>query len=341
VKALLVRLSSIGDVVHTLPALAALHRHGAEAGWLVEPPSRVLLDGNPLLGQVAAAPSRKGFALGKALATVRALRAERYDAALDFQGLWKSAAWARLSGARRVIGWESGSRREPASALLIGERVERAGDGHVIDKNLALLRPLGIEAVGLREFPFPLSTEAVARADAALAGLGDGGIAVLNPGGGWASKLWPAERFGELAKGLRALGLVPLVSWGPGEEGLADRVVAASGGAAVRSFPTTLLDYVEVARRARLVVAADTGPLHLACAVGTPVVALFGPTDPARNGPFAREDVVVRRTPACAPCYSRTCVRHAGVMDEIEVAEVLAAAERRLGEAREARSRAL
>jgi len=141
--------------------------------------------------------------------------------------------------------------------------------------------------------------------DAGLAGIGD--FAVLNPGGGWASKLWPAERFGELARGLRDLGLRCLVSWGPGEEALADRVVAAADGAAVRSFPTTLLDYVEIARRARLVVAADTGPLHLACAVGTPVVALFGPTDPARNGPFAPADAVVRRTPACAPCYSRTC----------------------------------
>ena len=217
------------------------------------------------------------------------------------------------------------------------ERAVRSGGGHVIDKNLALLRPLGIEATGLREFPLPLSTEAGARADA---GLGGSGLVVLNPGGGWASKLWPAERFGELAKGLRALGLRPVVSWGPGEEALADRVVAASGGAAHRSFPTTLLDYVEMARRARLVVAADTGPLHLACAVGTPVVALFGPTDPARNGPFAREDVVIRRTPPCAPCYSRTFVRHAVAMGGIGAAEVLAAAGRRLAVARARGSRA-
>jgi len=322
-------------------ALAALHRHGWEADWLVEPPSRVLLDLNPLLARVQSAPSRKAFGWGKALATVRALRSRRYDAALDFQGLWKSAAWARTSGARRVIGWERGSRREPSSLLLIGEPVPRAGGGHVIDKNLALLRPLGIEAVGLREFPLPLSAEAVARVDAGLAALGGGEIAVLNPGGGWASKLWTAERHGELAKGLRALGLLPLVSWGPGEEALADRVVAASGGAARRSFPTTLLDYAEIARRARLVVAADTGPLHLACAVGAPVVALFGPTEPARNGPFAAEDVVIRKMPPCAPCYSRSCARHAGVMDGIVVAEVLAAAERRLALAREPGSRAV
>jgi heptosyltransferase-1 len=239
-----------------------------------------------------------------------------------------------------VVGWERGSRREPASSLLVTEGVVRSRGGHVIDKNLALLRPLGFDATGLREFPLPFSADAVARVDAGLSGRGDGGLVVLNPGGGWAGKLWPAERFGELAKGLRTLGLRALVSWGPGEEGLADRVVAASGGACVRCFPTTLLDYVEIARRARLVVAADTGPLHLACAVGTPVVALFGPTDPARNGPFAPGDVVVRRTPPCAPCYSRTCPRHAGVMGTITVAEVLAAAERRLVVARESGSRA-
>jgi heptosyltransferase I len=340
-KALLVRLSSIGDVVHTLPALAALRRHGGEADWLVEPPSRPLLEGNPLLGQVVAVPSRKAFGWGPALRSLRSLRARRYDVALDFQGLWKSGAWARLSGARRVVGWGRGSRREPSSSVLMTERAARFGGGHVIDKNLALLRPLGIEAVGLREFPLPFSAEAVARVDAGLAGHGDGPLVVLNPGGGWESKLWPAELFGELAKGLRAMGLRPLVSWGPGEEALADRVVAASDGAAARSLPTTLLDFVEIARRSRLVVAADTGPLHLACAVGTPVVALFGPTDPARNGPFSREDVVIRRTPACAPCYSRTCARHAGVMSAIGVAEVLAAAERRLGVAREQASRAL
>jgi len=333
-KALVVRLSSIGDVVHTLPALAALSRAGWEAGWVVEPPSRALLELNPLVSQLVVAPSRRAFGWAHAAAAVRALRRRRYDAALDFQGLWKSAAWARLAGARRSLGFERVARREAGSELLLHDTARGPEDGHVIDKNLALLRPLGIEAAGLREFPLPLHGEAVARVDEGLRGLAGDGFVVLNPGGGWASKLWPAERFGELARELAALGLRPLVSWGPGEQALADRVVAASGGVAVRSFPTTLVDYVEIARRARLVVAADTGPLHLACAVGTPVVALFGPTDPARNGPFATDDVVVRRTPPCAPCYSRSCLRHAGVMDGISLAEVRAAACRRLALAR-------
>ena len=153
---------------------------------------------------------------------------------------------------------------------------------------------------------------------------------VLNPGGGWDSKLWPAESFGALARELAKAGLRSVVTWGPGEEALAERVVAASEGTAVRSFPTTLRECVALCRRARLVVAADTGPLHIACAVRTPVVALFGPTDPERNGPFSPADRVVRRVPSCAPCYKRKCERHAGVMAGLPVDEVLAAVNARL-----------
>ena len=338
-KALLVRLSSIGDVVHTLPALAALRRHGWEAGWVVEPPSQPLLADNPELAQVVVAPPARGFLLREAWSGLRSLRVRGYDAALDFQGLWKSVLWARLARARRVVGFAREWRREPASAVLVSERASLPAEAvHVIDKNLALLRPLGVEALGLRQFPLPASPEAVARVERGLAELGVTDVAVLNPGGGWSSKLWPPERFGDLARRLRGLGLRPLVSWGPGEDVLADRVVAASGGACVRSFPTGLLDLVELVRRARIVIAADTGPLHLACAVRTPVVALFGPTDPTRNGPFDPADEVVRRVPGCAPCYRRGCLVHPGVMDAIEVGEVAEAVERRLARSRRARA---
>jgi ADP-heptose:LPS heptosyltransferase len=329
VKALIVRLSAIGDVVHTLPALAALRRHGWRTAWLVEPLSRPLLAGNPALDELIEAPAARAFTLAHAR---RALRAARYaDVALDLQGLWKSAAWARLSGASRVVGYSRAFRREPSSAVLMGERVEAAEEGgHVIDKNLALLRPLGIDEVGRREFPLPALGVEASEVDRRLAGLGMGAFAILNPGGGWKSKLWPAERYGEVARGLRERGLAALVTWGPGEEALADRVVAASAGAAGRAFATTLREYVALARRARLVVAADTGPLHLAAAVGTPVVALFGPTDPARNGPFEAADVVVRRIPSCAPCHRRDCTVHEGVMSAIAPSEVLEAVDRRL-----------
>jgi ADP-heptose:LPS heptosyltransferase len=332
VKALLVRLSAIGDVVHTLPVLAALREHGWQTAWLVEPLARPLLAGNPALGELMEAPAARAFTLSVARRALREARHARPDVALDLQGLWKSAGWARLSGAARVIGYARRWRREPASALLIGERFEPPAEPvHVIDKNLALLRPLGIEAVGRREFPLPALDAEAAEVDRRLAGLGLAEFAILNPGGGWKSKLWPAERFGALASALRERGLAALVTWGPGEDALADRVVSASDGAARRCFATTLREYVALARRARVVVAADTGPMHLAAAVGTPVVALFGPTDPARNGPFSPADEVVRRAPPCAPCHRRACGVHDGVMDGIPVDEVLAAVERRLG----------
>lgn len=333
-KALVVRLSSIGDVVHTLPAAAALRRSGWETGWLVEPLSRPLLEGNPALSWLTVAPAAKAFRVSAASAGARQLRSEKYDVALDFQGLWKSAAWARVSGAKRTLGFARAWRREPASAWLLGETADLPGDAvHVIDKNLALLRALGIDAPGLREFPLPPARSEEDAVAGRLAGLGLEGFVVLNAGGGWKNKLWPAERFGAVASALRDRGFRSIVTWGPGEEGLADRVVAASAGAAMRCFPTTLLELVALLRRARLVVAADTGPLHLACAVGTPVVGIYGPTDPARNGPFDPSDRVVRRAPACAPCHRRRCPTHDGVMETIDVADVVAAVDDRLAAA--------
>jgi heptosyltransferase I len=332
VKGLVVRLSSIGDVVHTLPAAAALGRNGWRAGWLVEPLSRPLLDGNPALSWLTVAPPAKAFRLSSAWAGARQLRSEVYDIALDFQGLWKSAAWARVSGAKRSLGFAREWRREPASAWLLGETAAPSGDApHVIDKNLALLRPLGIDALGSREFPLPRARAEEDAVTRRLVDLGLDEFVVLNAGGGWANKLWSPERFGGVARALRDRGLRALVTWGPGEERLADRVVEASLGAASRCFPTTLLELVALLRRARLVVAADTGPLHLACAVGTPVVGLYGPTDPVRNGPFDPADRVVRHAPSCAPCHRRRCPIHDGVMETIEVAEVVAAVDARLG----------
>ena len=324
-KVLLVRLSAIGDVVHTLPVLPPLVRAGHRVTWLVEPPARELLEGHPLLENVIVAPSPRRFSWSEAAAVRSRLREQAFDVALDLQGLFKSAVWARAAGAGRVVGHEARVRREPLSRWLLHETVPATENHpHVIDKNLSLLRALGIDAVGAREVALPPPPPPVPLPENA---------ALLNPGGGWAGKLWPAESYGALARPLRDRGLAPIVTWGPGERPLAEKVVAASAGAAEIAPPTTLLQYTSLARRARLVVAADTGPLHLACAVGAAVVALFGPTDPARNGPFAPADVVVRRVPSCAPCYRRGCQVHAGIMATLPVEDVVRAAERRLASA--------
>jgi len=331
-KALIVRQSSIGDVVHTLPALAALAGAGWEVDWLVEPGAVELLSGQPLVANLVRVPRARLANLPASLRAARGLRQRSYDVVLDFQGLWKSAGWARLARSRRVVGFGRAWRREPSSALLIKEPLVLSDDVvHVIDKNLALLRGLSIEAVGQRSFPLPPSDERAERIAPLVGELGLGPFVILNPGGGWASKLWPAERFGALARALKPRGLASLVTWGPGEEALARRVVDSSNGAARLCFPTSLLDLAEVSRYAAVFVAADTGPLQLACAVGVPVVALFGPTDPKRNGPFCAADIVVRRTPLCAPCHRRRCAIHDGVMEAIQPEEVAAAVERRRG----------
>jgi ADP-heptose:LPS heptosyltransferase len=332
-KALLLRLSAIGDIVHALPMLSALHRHGWQVGWLAEPAGRALLDGHPYLWHLASAPAARRFRATPARAALRELRERHYDVAFDVQGLWKSAAWGRLSGARRLVGYAAAARVEPASSLLLRERVPLdPGVVHVIDENLALLRAAGIEALGTREFAFPDTRPQAREVETALAaaGVAPGTFAILNAGGGWPEKLWPAEAYGALARGLRERGLAALVTWGPGEEALADRVVAAADGAARRCFPTDLRQFLELARRARLMVAADTGPLHIACAVGTAVVGIYGPTDPARNGPFSPDDVVVRRHGPADPRHRGRFQVTPGDLAAITADEVLAAVDRRL-----------
>lgn len=335
-RVLVVRLSAIGDVVHTLPAAAALAAAGHEVLWAVQPAALPLVDRNPAVARAITLPARRSTSRAALGAALGALRAAHPEVALDFQGLWKSAFWARASGAARRVGFAGSARREPLSALLLNERLPAPAVRHVVDKNLALLAALGIAAVGERRFPLPPVDREEARVARGLAELGiakEGAAKplLLHPGGGWPGKLWPAEKYGALAQALARRGIPTLVTWGPGEEELATRVVAISEGRALKCFPATLLELVALARAAAGMVAADTGPLHLAAAAGAPVVALFGPTDPERNGPWDPADRVAARRPPCFPCHRRACPRHAGVMAEIPVEEVATAVEARLG----------
>lgn len=328
-RVLAVRLSALGDIIHTLPAAAALAAAGARLVWAVQPAARELLAGNPAVVAVVEIPRRRGWRAffgeprSGLLAARRALREQRCSIALDFQGLWKAALCAWASGASRRIGFRGRFRREPLSALLLNElRDLPVAARHVIDKNLALLGALGLDAVGRRDFPLPPFARETAAVERELAAMQLGRPVLLHPGGGWPSKLWPAQCYAELAARLGRRGIPTLVTWGPGEEELADRVVAGASGGATKCFPATLLELTALARAARAVVAADTGPLHLACAVGTPVVALFGPTDPERNGPWSASDRVLSRRPDCFPCHRRDCSRHAGILAAIPVEEV-------------------
>jgi lipopolysaccharide heptosyltransferase I len=321
---LIVRLGSLGDLVHALPAVSALRQAYPDAriDWLVDDVHREFLEIVPVLTSTVPLRARTAAAW---LEVRRALRAQRYDVALDFQGLLKSAALARLSGAARVVGFDAEAARESAAAWFYTERQSGGEGGHVIDKNLALVAALGVTAA-TKEFPL---RRVDSPALAALRARGLDRFALLNGGAAWPNKRWPADRFGRLAAWLRDRhGLTSVVVWGPGETELAQAIAAASSGAAVVAPETRIADLVALGRAAALMVSGDTGPTHIAAAVGTPVVALFGPTNPRRNGPWDPRDITLARYDACDCHYERRCRREAerwclGTIGEDEVRQAI------------------
>jgi ADP-heptose:LPS heptosyltransferase len=259
----------------------------------------------------------------------RRMRAREYDAALDFQGLVKSAALTWISGARRRIGFERSALREPAAAAFYSERVAANDSSHVIEKNLSLAATVGADTSRL-EFPLgPVESGSLN----ALRSQADGPFVLLNCGAAWPNKRWPPERFGRIAAWLHQTHhLRSVVLWGPGEQSIAEHVVRASSEAAVAAPPTSLRDLVAFARVARLMVSGDTGPTHVASAVGTPDIALFGPTSSQRNGPWNPADVSITRYAECDCHYERSCRRDVSrwCLASITEEQVRAAIERRL-----------
>jgi heptosyltransferase-1 len=345
-RILIVRLGALGDIVHAIPAAAALRAAmpSARIDWLVDAKHREILDLTTVLDSIVTLDGRTLAAWGD---VTRRLRAARYDVALDFQGLLKSAVLARASGARRVAGFSIFHLREKTARPFYtdartpdgGVRLQADQGGgvrlqpdhvpahHVITKNLQLLQVLGVDT---REISFPLARVTSAAAEV-VRGQASGHFALLNPGAAWPNKRWPSERFGELATFLRDVrALTSFVLWGPGEQDLADAVVRASSGAARAAPATRINDLVQLSREAALMVSGDTGPLHIAAAMGTPVVGLFGPTDPDRNGPWRPDDEVVSRFGSCGCHYDRRCHQASWCLGDVTVAEVSAAVQQRL-----------
>lgn len=297
----IVKLSSLGDVVHALPVAAALRAGlpGAHLAWIVEAREAGLLAGHPALDEVIAVDTRRWRRarhprdLVAGARELRALRrrlvAARFDVTLDLQGLWKSAILARLTGAPVRFGFAASWCREPASAWLATRRVSPPHEArHVVEQYLALLEPLGIRPQRL-DFTLPLDADAEAAVEAFFVAGGlkpRDRLVVLNAGAGRPDKRWPPERFAELARRLVEAGARCLVVWGPGEADAARHIAGAGGPGTVLGPPTDLPALLAVLRRASVVVAADTGPLHLAAALGRPCVGLYGPTRAARNGPY-------------------------------------------------------
>ncbi len=297
----LVKLSSLGDVVHALPVAASLRaaRPAARLAWIVERREAAVLRGHPDLDEVIVADTRgwrrarRPGAVRRALADMAALRRRlrqaRFDVALDLQALIKSGAVARASGAPLRIGFAAGWGREPLSALFTNRRVLPPPSArHVVEQYLALLAPLGVEARTL-EFRLPSTPAVETRMEEWLATAGlkpHRRLVVLNPGAGREGKRWPLGSFTTLAQRLaHDADAHVLVTWGPGEEAAA-RTIVEGAAAAVLAPPTDLDALLALLRRASVMVAADTGPLHMAAALGTPCVGLYGPTSAARNGPY-------------------------------------------------------
>jgi lipopolysaccharide heptosyltransferase I len=333
-RVLLVRLGALGDLVHALPVAAAIKAAwpGARLDWLAESRHRPFLDLVPVLDDRIAIDTRSVRGRCGWPAVVRDMRSRRYEAALDVQGLLKSAVLARLSGARRVIGFARAHLREPLAVHAYGETVDPRAAVHVVEKNLACAAALGVPVAAPR---FPLSTPPPSPEVAAVMDAAGPAFAAVNPGAAWPNKRWPAERFGALARRLADRGGPrSIVLWGPGERSLADAVAAAAGGAARLAPPTSLGDLLALLARAAIVVAGDTGPLHLAAALGTPVVGIYGPTDPRRNGPWDPLDRVVSRRAVCSCYHKRRCHAPRWCLGDVTVDEVLESVEARLAEGR-------
>jgi heptosyltransferase I len=289
---LVVRLTALGDILHTLPAVAALraaHRD-ARIDWVVERKWAPVLLGCPAINNVI--PFDRRSVLG-AIDCVQQLRRNKYTCSIDFQGLYKSSVLALLSGARRRIGFERGWAREPGAALLYSQRVSPVGT-HVAELNYSLAEAAGASRPLVPDYPLRVPAGGTASVRARLSELGIEKYIVVGPAGSWRAKCWPAERYGEFCREFKKENnLETVVIHGPGEESIAEEVCRAALPARPIVLKTTLEELMALLAHARCVVAADSGPLHLAAALGAPVVGLYGPTDPARNGPFSPLAIVV------------------------------------------------
>jgi heptosyltransferase-1 len=266
----------------------------------------------------------------------------RYDIAMDFQGAWKSAILAQLSRVPRRVGFMQP--REKPATLFYTQQVAARGR-HIVEQNISLAEEVcgpdfgclvGTPSTQHDDFSFPLPRDPVAERaiEQQLRSRGLHSFAIVNPGAGWGAKCWPAERYAEVVRALAVHGLRAIVNYGPGEEQLAREVERAANGAAI-AMPATVSELIALGRGARICVGGDTGPVHLAAALGVPVVALFGPTDPARNGPYSDRAIVLRSD------ASRTTMSHEKSPEEgllqITAAEVIAAARHLLAQTAEAR----
>jgi heptosyltransferase-1 len=351
-KILIVRLGAMGDILHALPAATAIRAAlpNATIGWLIEERWSELLTAQgrkaspstvspkkPVANHVYTIDTRrwrKHFfrpsATAEILGAMRRVRKMNYDIALDFQGSVKSALFSRWAGAEIVAGFINP--RESAARFFYQRKFPRQGE-HVIEQNLGLaaqaLKP-HLEGTELKLVAplLPHDPAAESWAEAEIHKLGIASFAIMNPGAGWGAKQWPSERFGAVAKALAAHNIKTLVNSAAGEEELARAVMAASGGNAFE-LRCTIGQLIALMRHARIFIGGDTGPLHLAAALGIPSLGLFGPTDPARTGPFGTQAIALRH-PESETTFSHHSQTEAGLL-KVTADEAISAARHLLG----------
>jgi heptosyltransferase-1 len=354
-RLLIVRLGAMGDIIHSLPAVAALRRASPEImmGWLIEerwaellctlptPRSGPRSPQRPLVERIHTVNTKLWRAAPFSMQTwervaagLSDLRAAQYDAAVDLQGAVRSSLLARWSGTPVVYG--AAQPRENLASMFYTRPVITAGV-HVVEQNLSLAEAFAGQGLDMSqlsqsqipEAQLPLDPDAERQCDDWLNARGISNFALLNPGAGWGAKQWPAERYGHVARQLVEEGVKSLINVGPNEEDIATHVKAASGGGA-ETFTGSLSQLIALTRRARLFIGGDTGPMHLAAALNIPVVGIFGPTNPARNGPFGTRNIVLR-SPSSSTSYKHVTPPDSGLL-EISSEQVVAAARQLLKE---------
>lgn len=335
-KFLAIRLSSIGDIVHALPAVSALAETypQAEITWAVESRYALLLEGNPGVRRLLRFDTlgwrkrmQSSGTLREVADAIHSLREDRFDAVIDFQGLLKTAILSRLCRSPRRIGYAKGSHREPGAGLFYTEEVPLPETGHAIEECLALVARLGARA-NAWQFPLPQIPEDKKYIDSRLAEMGVEKFILIIPGGGWMAKRWPPRDYAALTKMLAAdSGADIVLSGSPAEEGDIRVILRGANCERTHYVPTTLGQYLALARRTSLFIGGDTGPMHLAAAVGAPIVAIMGPTSAMRNGPFSSEDIVLSNG---EPVNHTRRGRSQKYLEGISARDVLAAVKTRL-----------
>lgn len=341
-RILLIRLSSLGDVIYTLPALRTLRQTfpNAHITWVVEDKFKDVLQGNPDLNEILVARTRDwrkrpGLKTLEEIWTFfRELRRRRFDLALDIQGLIKTGVIAGFSGAPLKVGFDRRDCREKLNALFTNVKVPFIGrQTHVVEKNLAMIRALGAE-IPSHEFVVQVPGSAEEQAQKFLTAhpdLAQRPIVVLHSGVGYQTKQWALDRFARLGDRIsEELGANVLLTWGPGEQEKVQRLSSLMKHKHWVAPPCTLHQTMALFRKASLFVGGDTGTLHLCVAMDIPTVSLFGPTDPVYNGPFGSPHTVIVKKLHCSFCYKKTCPTHNECMDGITVDEVFEAVATRM-----------